>query len=294
MAVFVNVPSILTVAEISQYLSQQSIDYNINRGGGDVNVFYPRLLYLVRCGVQWRYDVEPTDESLNDTAQYLYALCGRFINQATTISEGEACSVPVIISQPASQSVVEGEDVTLSVIAYSLAEMTYQWYKDGVAIGGATESILELENIASGDYADYYVVITTPCGTATSDTAVLSNDTPVEEPTIYYGTNLTGVLPTEGEILAGSSFQADPLDDVSINWGAPGSPVWYWLAIPNDGAAAQKNKWYESPLNQGSMSGPTDLFDVYTLVSVSGDSYCVWITEYATAFVNNDYVFSKV
>lgn len=294
MAVFVNVESIITIAEISQYLSQNAITNNINRGDGDVNTGYARLLYLVRQGVQWAYDQDPTDETLNDTAAYLYALCGRYLNNAQTITNNNGCIAPVILTQPVSQSADVGDNVTLSVVAYATTAMTYQWYKNGVAVGGATSSSLAITGIEAGEFGTYTVKVSTTCGNVTSTGAVLTNTTPEALPTIYYGTNEDGSTPNEAQILAGDTITADPTEDVSINWGTEEpTPVYFWMAIPVDGAESLKTYWFESILNQGSMGDTDDLFGAADTVSVNFANYYVWVTNYATQFTENDYVFSK-
>jgi hypothetical protein len=51
---------------------------------------------------------------------------------------------PTISTQPADQTVVEGHGATFTVVAQSAAPLTYQWKRDDVAIGGATQSTYQI------------------------------------------------------------------------------------------------------------------------------------------------------
>jgi Ig-like domain-containing protein len=81
---------------------------------------------------------------------------------------------PIIIVQPLSLSVLNLDIAVFTVIASSLTTMTYQWYKDGTAISGATSSTLSLLNVSSANAGNYVVKITNAGGTVTSSTATLS------------------------------------------------------------------------------------------------------------------------
>ncbi len=68
-----------------------------------------------------------------------------------------------ITQQPQGTTVCEGSDVTFTVQARSIAPnaiLTYQWYKDGNPIAGATAATLTLTNVTTADEGDYYVEIT--------------------------------------------------------------------------------------------------------------------------------------
>jgi hypothetical protein len=75
---------------------------------------------------------------------------------------------PVIINQPASVSVLQGQALGFSVYATGRPAPTYQWKKDGVAIVGAIYSSYSASNVASSDSGTYSVVVTNSAGTATS------------------------------------------------------------------------------------------------------------------------------
>jgi hypothetical protein len=106
--------------------------------------------------------------------------------------------------------------------------------------------------------------------------------------TIYYGTKSSGSTPNQTEILAGSTTSQDGSLDVSIDWTSltASTPVFCWFAIPALGTAYDKNKWFNTIINQGNIGDPSDLFGAPATVSVSSQNYYVWITNYATQFTN--------
>ena len=65
---------------------------------------------------------------------------------------------PVIISQSASQTASQGEDLTLAVSAQSAAPCAFQWQLNGVSIPGATGSALVLRDLAFSAAGVYSVL----------------------------------------------------------------------------------------------------------------------------------------
>jgi len=88
---------------------------------------------------------------------------------------------PIILRQPESQTLNAGLPLTLFVIAYSSAPITsYQWYKDGSDISGATSSIYSIPSVSFSNGGSYYVVVSNSLGSVTSSVATVSViDTPI-------------------------------------------------------------------------------------------------------------------
>lgn len=81
---------------------------------------------------------------------------------------------PVIASEPADLTVVEGGRAELSVVA-SGAGLSYQWERDGVAIPGATSPLLVIDPVSiAEDGASLRVVVVNASGSVTSRIATLS------------------------------------------------------------------------------------------------------------------------
>jgi hypothetical protein len=111
--------------------------------------------------------------NISEVAIYNYALSS---NQALNhfsvgkIGVPAASAVPIITTQPQSQSNFIGGSVTFSVNAISASTMTNQWYKNNNPIVGQTSSTLTLANIQASDVANYRVVVGNSNGTTNSVT----------------------------------------------------------------------------------------------------------------------------
>ena len=87
--------------------------------------------------------------------------------------------VPAITSQPQSVTACSGRQLTLSV-ATTTPGTTYQWRKDGANIAGATNATYSISSPTSNSSGSYEVVLTTACGSKSSDAAkVQITDSPV-------------------------------------------------------------------------------------------------------------------
>ncbi len=86
---------------------------------------------------------------------------------------------PVIGTQPSSQTVCSGSNVTFTVSATGVG-LTYQWYRNGtIAITGATSDTYTITGVTAGSAGQYHVVVNSSCGTTvTSSVATLTVNTP--------------------------------------------------------------------------------------------------------------------
>ena len=103
---------------------------------------------------------------------------------------------PAIILQPASTAVTAGQSATFSVTATGTAPLTFQWYKNGAAIAGASTSSYTTPATTSADNnSSFTVVVTNSSGSQTSNAAILTLDapasvaitTPPQSQTVYVG-----------------------------------------------------------------------------------------------------------
>ncbi len=114
-----------------------------------------------------------TGVTTTDAASYYCEVsgdCGNVTSNTATLTVNENTA---ITTQPQSQDVCEGADVTFTVVA-SGSNLTYQWQKDGSNISGATSASLTLSNVTSADQGAYTCAVSGDCGSVTSDAAVLT------------------------------------------------------------------------------------------------------------------------
>ena len=96
-----------------------------------------------------------------------------------TLTVTAAALAPGITTQPADQSVTEGQTATFSVTATGTAPLTYQWKKGGTDISGATSSTYTTPATVSADNAAVFtVVIRNDKGSYTSINATLTVTAP--------------------------------------------------------------------------------------------------------------------
>jgi hypothetical protein len=103
---------------------------------------------------------------------------------------------PFILTQPQSQVVTNGSDVSFSVTAASPYALGYQWQMDGTNLSGQTTATLTLTNVSSTDQGTYQVVVTNQYNSVTSTPAILTVNTEIIPPSITSGpqsqTNVLG------------------------------------------------------------------------------------------------------
>lgn len=130
-------------------------------------------------------------------------------------------SAPVITAQPSGATILTGTSQTLSVTADGL-EIGYQWYKDGVAIDGATHP-----SYAASAAGSYTVDVSNTAGTTTSSAAVIAVSSSVTAPSI-------NVQPVAQTVNAGTGATLW----VTVNGVSP-SYQWYRNDVAIAGATAR-------------------------------------------------------
>jgi hypothetical protein len=75
-----------------------------------------------------------------------------------------------------------GSNASLSVTASGTAPLSYQWFKSGTAVSGATSSTLSLSNVQNSDAGSYTVAVSNSITTTTSSAATLTVTTSAPPP----------------------------------------------------------------------------------------------------------------
>jgi hypothetical protein len=133
-------------------------------------------------------------------------------------------AAPAITTQPQSQSVTAGANVTFSVSVSGSAPFTYQWRKSGTNIAGATSPTLSLNNVQPLQAGSYSVVVTNAAGTVTSANANL---------TVTCGYTLSASSAAFSS--AGGSGSVDVTTAGGCSWSVVNVPAWITITSGNGG-----------------------------------------------------------
>jgi len=164
---------------------------------------------------------------------------------------------PAITIQPNSQSVLTGSSITFTATATGSGTLSYQWYKNGSSISGATSSTYTISSVALADAANYTVVVTNSVSNVTSDVAVLSVASAVVAPTIAtqpatqsvnVGSSVTlsviatGTSPFTYQWYKGSSAVSGATSSsYTISSPAVGDSGSYYVTVTNSSGTATSN-----------------------------------------------------
>ncbi len=137
-----------------------------------------------------------------------------------------------ITAQPSPLTQCAGTNATFNVTAVG-TNLTYQWRKNGVNIGGATSASYTINNINAGDAGNYDVVVSGSCGadavsttvslTVNPLTAITIQPSPITECTggnvtfnvTAVGTNLTYQWRKDGTDIAGETSPSLTLSNIA-------------------------------------------------------------------------------
>jgi uncharacterized repeat protein (TIGR03803 family) len=137
---------------------------------------------------------------------------------------------PVITSQPASQSVLEGAMASLSAGVSNSAACTYHWYfengsyvtnvTDGGSVSGSGSGTLVIANVSAANAGAYWVTVSNAAGSATSEPAFLG---------VVPWRPVITAQPTDQSVAAGQTVsfvvQASGTPPLSYAWQRNGAPL---------------------------------------------------------------------
>ena len=97
-----------------------------------------------------------------------------YIASGSTVREGIVAGAPVITTQPQGATVAAGGSMQLTVVATAIPAPAYQWFRDGVAIGGANAAAYALSNVSAANTGSYSVTVSNSVGSVTSNPALVA------------------------------------------------------------------------------------------------------------------------
>lgn len=197
---------------------------------------------------------------------------GSVASNEVSLTVGGAIAPVTISQQPVNTSGSPGGNASFTVAAIGGAPITYQWYKNGFSIPGATSATLNINGIGQGDVANYYVVATNPVNSIQSNTVSLSLG-------ITAGWGWTaGVPQTPGDLQAAQGtglFTSG--GTITADFRLNPNPLILWMYEPV--TEPIKKKWFGDVNNNGNIGDPNnDLF----AITVIGSFRCYY-TVYPTS-----------
>jgi hypothetical protein len=189
---------------------------------------------------------------------------------AISLSLNLTPTTPVIVMQPSSQAVNQGNPVALGAVARGAAPMYYQWQKNGTNIDGATASVFRISSVQASDAGSYTVVVSHGATNVTSDSATIAINLPPAFAT--QPLNQTVVAGTTATITTSIAGSPPPSDQWQLS--TDGGSSWSNLA---DGGT--------NPAYSGATS--TTLTITGTALAMSGDEYRCVATNSAGSATSN-------
>jgi uncharacterized surface protein with fasciclin (FAS1) repeats len=168
----------LTAQELAGLLTYHAIPGQ-NLAGDLVAGRYQTLLGGFSVTVSWQNATLRVDDA-TVIAPNVVAVNGVAHLIDAVLLEPATLEPPVITAQPlAAVTADPGDTVTLSVVATSTQDMTYQWTRNGDDIDGATQATLVLSDVQPENAGTYAVKVSNPAGTVVSNDSVVTVTDPV-------------------------------------------------------------------------------------------------------------------
>lgn len=170
--------------------------------------------------------------SLDEVSIYARSLTTIEVQALYAAGSGGKCVVPAapfLTTQPTSQSVVRGGNVTFSVSAVGITPFSYQWSWNGTNLASATTATLALTNVQFNQAGNYAVTVANAGGSAVSSNALLTVAFPPATVSLVSTNGMSGtpvvvpitILANGNENALGASLSYDPAQLTFVS-AAPG------------------------------------------------------------------------
>jgi hypothetical protein len=114
------------------------------------------------------------------------------------------CTTPIpayVTAQPSGQTVVVGQTATFTASGAGSSPLSYQWFFNGAAISGATNTFLILTNVQMSQAGDYLFQVTNAYGSELSSKAMLTVNFPAATVKAVTTSGTAGLLVTVPVVL---------------------------------------------------------------------------------------------
>jgi hypothetical protein len=162
--------------------------------------------------------------SASDNSSKFTVIVTNSVSSATSNPATLTVNVPPsITTPPANQNANVGQTAKFSVVATGSGALSYQWKKNGTAVGGATSSSYTTPaTSASDNNAQFTVTVTDMVSSVTSNAATLTVNSPSTAPSIT-------AQPASQTVIAGQTatftVSATGTAPLAYQWSLGGSPI---------------------------------------------------------------------
>ena len=169
--------------------------------------------------------------SLTTEAEPVNGTASRFTGNLVGAMVDPSSLLPVITAHPTLVNFNAGGTINFSVTATSSQPLTYQWFKDGVALTGQTNSTLTINNATADNMGSYHVAVSNENGAVNSNQALAL--TAVTPPGLTFRQDATGAVVIEAEHYFAARSAADGHVWVPLKARAGASGTNYMQVLPD-------------------------------------------------------------
>lgn len=278
---FANIPQYLIAAQFAQIAYAEREANEAAFKGGFTTPRYSYILSVTRQAIQYRYNLNPSDPTLQATGEFMFALAG-----GTNTTPDSVTTTFFIVTQPQSQTVNSGANVSFLVaVAGGTQPYSYQWRFNGTDISGETDPTLSLTSVDSGDAGNYSCVITDATGQVlTSNDAVLTVNAVALTGSFWYGDTDyfaalsagTDAVPYQGTFPI--THNASLVIPYTV---AAGDNKMLVIRVPV--GESLKSNWFNTALNNGTIQPSDGIFRV-PLNPAGLPLYTYYLTELSSSY----------
>jgi hypothetical protein len=186
-------------------------------GGGGTNITYQWMkgTTSIPGATSATYEFTATEADAGSYSVAVSNACGTDNSTSVDVVVNTAAS---ITTEPADVAVFDGDKITLTVAASGTEPVTYQWYRNDVAITGATSATYETTaGVAGDEVGDYYCIVTNACGADTSDEATVGVTVGVDEDVYAGGYGLSIAMPNPTSDVVNFTYTVPASQNVRIS-----------------------------------------------------------------------------
>lgn len=151
---------------------------------GEPATFDVEVEGLIPLSFQWLKNSIPIPSATNallaieqaqawDADGYAVIVTNQLGKVTSSLATLTILSPPAMLTQPADKFVGSGANIQLTVTATGSGPMQYQWYKNDLAIAGATNAALSLQRVQISDTGSYHAIVQNSFGTVISSAATV-------------------------------------------------------------------------------------------------------------------------